>query len=142
MADRATSRGSGNGIHGPILETALECARTVLETEPSKAGSCREDVGNTPSGASVVQPRTTGAQERFSRRATFGEAVGLPGADLELRARCRTASLADTYAHQVSTDAGSGAVAQSTGGAAGGGAYQVIQSGFRSARRQCTTDAK
>src|SRR5215468_12480517 len=131
MADRAASRGSGAGIHGPILETAL-----------STSGRCRENVGNTPSRAGVVQSRAARTQERFSRRGTFGEAVGLAGADFELRARCRTASLADTDAHQVSTDAGSGAVAEPTGGAAGGGAYQVVQFSFGPARRQCTTDAK
>src|SRR5215469_17137025 len=105
MVDRAASRGSGAGIHGPILETALECTRTVLETDVSTSGRCRENVGNTPSRAGVVQSRAARAQERFSRRATFGEAVGLPGADLELRARYRTASLADTHSHQKSTDA-------------------------------------
>src|SRR5215471_19608640 len=96
MADPAASRGSGDGIHGPILETALERTRTVLETDLSTSGGCRENVGNTPSRAGIVQSWTARAQERFSRRATFGEAVGLPGANLELRARCRTASLADT----------------------------------------------
>src|SRR5690348_17582063 len=29
----------------------------VLEAGPSESGRCREDVGNTPSGASVVQSR-------------------------------------------------------------------------------------
>src|SRR5262245_25261734 len=141
MADRAARRGSGDGIHGPILETALERTRRVLETNLSTSGRCRENVGNTPSGAGVVQSWAARAQEGFSRRATFGEAVGLPGADLELRARCRTASLADTHAHQVSTDAGQSPSAESTGGTAGRSAYQVIQSGFRSARCQCTTNA-
>src|SRR5215467_14507522 len=123
MADRAASRGSGDGIHGPILATALERTGTVLETDLPTSGWCRENVGNAPSRAGVVQSRAARAQERFSRRTTFGEAVSLAGADLELRARCRTASLAHTHAHQVSTDAGSGAVAQPTGGTAGRGAY-------------------
>src|SRR5262245_66411864 len=103
MADRAARRGSGDGIHGPILETALERTRRVLETNLSTSGRCRENVGNTPSGAGVVQSWAARAQERFSRRATFGEAVGLPGADLErseerrVGKECRTVSWRDTW---------------------------------------------
>src|SRR5262249_16507598 len=104
MADRAASRGSGDRIHGPILETAVERTGTVLETDRSTWGRCRENVGNTPSGAGVVPSWAARAQERFSRRATFGEAVGLPGADLELRARCRTAT------ERVSQDTAAGEV--------------------------------
>jgi len=77
----------------------------VLEAGPSESGRCREDVGNTPSGASVVQSRTARAQERLWRCGTFGEAVGFPGADFKLRARWRTPSMADTHAHKVSTNA-------------------------------------
>ena len=46
-----------------------------------------------------------GTQERLSRCGTFGEAVGFPGADPKLRAGCRTASVANTHAHKVSTNA-------------------------------------
>src|SRR5207245_1569351 len=119
VAHRAAGRGSGDGIHGPILETAVERTRTVLETELSKSRRCRENVGNTPSGASIVQPRTTRAQERLSGRGTFGEAVGFPRADFELCARYRTATVEDTHTHKVSTDAGQSPSAESTGGPAG-----------------------
>jgi hypothetical protein len=81
------------------------------------------------------------AQERFSRRRTAREGLSFPGADLELCARCRTASVANTDAHQVSTDAGQGTAAEPTGGAPGRSPYQVVQSGFGPARRQCATDA-
>ena len=91
------------------------------------AGKC----GNTPSGASIVQPRTTRARERLSGRGTFGEAVGFPGADFELCARYRTATVEDTHTHKVSTDAGQSPSAESTGGTAGRSAYQIIQSWSR-----------
>jgi hypothetical protein len=53
------------------------------------------DVGHTPSGTSLVQSWAAGTQERLSRCRTFAEAAGVSGADLELRAPYRTASLAD-----------------------------------------------
>src|SRR5215469_7346186 len=139
MADRAASRGSGDGIHGSILETALERTGTVLETELSKSGRCRENIGNTPSGTGVVQSRTAGTQERFSRCGTFGEAVDFPGTDFELCARYRTATVEDTHTHKVSTDAGQSPSAESTGGVAGRSAYQIIQSGLGSVGGQCAS---
>src|ERR1700758_5021281 len=96
MAQRAAGRRNGDGIHGPILEAGLGSTGAVLEAGPSESGRCREDVGNTPSGASVVQSRTARAQERLSGCGTFGEAVAVPGADFELCARCRTATVEDT----------------------------------------------
>jgi hypothetical protein len=63
---RAAGRGSGDGIHGSIVETALERTRAVLETDLSKSGRCREDVRNTSPSAGVVQSRTARAQERLS----------------------------------------------------------------------------
>ena len=81
-----------------------------------------------------VQSWTARAEERFSRRRTSREAVGFPGADLELRARCRTASVADPHAQQVSTDACQSTSAESTGGIAGRSPYQVVQFGFGPAR--------
>src|SRR5262245_6654171 len=105
MADRAAGGGSGDGIHCQIRETAVELTRTVLETELSESGRCREGVGSTPPSASVVQSRTARAQERFSRCGTFGEAVDFPGVGLELCARWRTALVADTDPRQVSTEA-------------------------------------
>src|SRR5215472_8223964 len=142
MADRAASRGSSDGIHGAILEAGMGGARAVLEADLSESGRCRPDVGNPASGASLVESWSARAQERFSRRRTSGEAIGFPGADLELCARCRTAFVADTDAHQVSTDAGQSTAAESTGGTAGRSPYQVVQFGFGPARGQCTTDAE
>jgi hypothetical protein len=49
--------------------------------------------------------RAAWAQDRFSRRRTFGEAARITGASLELRARCRTTPVANTHPHKVSTDA-------------------------------------
>jgi transposase len=72
----------------------------------SEAGRSRPHVRNPASGAGLVQPRTTGTQERLSGRGTSSEAVGFPGADFELRARSRTATVADTDAHKASTDTG------------------------------------
>src|SRR5215469_4249127 len=102
----------------PILETAVELTRTVLETELSESGRCREAVGSTPPSASVVQSRAARAQERFSRCRTFGEGVDFPGVGLELCARWRTALVADTDPRQVSTEAGQSPSAESTGGTA------------------------
>src|SRR5262249_16654420 len=113
MADRAASRGSSDGIHGAILEAGMGGARALLEAVLSESGRCRPDVGNPASGASLVESWSARAQERFSRRRTSGEAIGCPGADLELCARCRTAFVADTDAHQVSTDAGQSPFAES-----------------------------
>src|SRR5215469_435973 len=141
MADRAASRGSGDGIHGSILETAVERTGTVLETELSESGRCRENVGNTPSGTGVVQSRPAGTEERFSRCGTFGEAVDFPGVGLELCARWRTALVALTDPRQVSTDAGQSPSAESTGGTAGRSPNQVVQFGFGPAGPQCTTNA-
>jgi hypothetical protein len=53
-------------IHGPILETALERTRTVLETELSTSRRCRKDGGDPASGASLIQSWSARAQERLS----------------------------------------------------------------------------
>src|SRR5215472_8408230 len=142
MAHRGAGRGSGHGIHRPILETSMGCAGTVLEADLSEAGRCRPHVGNTSSGASTVESWAAGAQERLSRRPAFGETVGVARADLKLRARCRTAPLADRDAHKVPAEAQQSTAAESTGGAAGRGAYQIIQFGFGSIGRQCTSYAE
>src|SRR5215472_571634 len=105
MADRAASRGSGDGIQVAILETGMGSAGTILETEVSGARRSRPDVGNLASGTSLVQSWSARAQKRLSRCGTFGKAACVSGADLELCARYRTASVADTHAHKVSTDA-------------------------------------
>src|SRR5215469_10737859 len=101
MVDRAASRGSSDGIHGAILEAGMGGARAALEADLSEAGRCRPDVGNPASGASTVESWTAGAQERLSRWRAFGETAGVSRADLELRARCRTAPMADLDAHEV-----------------------------------------
>jgi hypothetical protein len=53
----------------------------------------------------LSKSRAARAQDRFSRRRTFGEAARITGASLELRARCRTTPVANTHPHKVSTDA-------------------------------------
>jgi hypothetical protein len=53
----------------------------------------------------LSQSRAARAQDRFSRLRTSGEAARIPGAGLELRARCRTTPVANTNPHKVSTDA-------------------------------------
>src|SRR5206468_3195165 len=55
-------------------------------------------------------------------------AVGVTGADFELCARCRTATVEDTITHKVSADAGQSTSAESTGGTVGRSTYQIIQS--------------
>jgi len=64
------------GINGPILETGLGGARTVLETHLPGAGRRRPDVWNITLGASTIESRTTGTQEGFPRCRTSGEAAG------------------------------------------------------------------
>jgi hypothetical protein len=72
-----------------------------LEADVSESGRCRPDVGDTTSGASLVQSRAARAQDRFSRRRTSGEAARITGASLELRVRCRTTPMANTNPHKV-----------------------------------------
>jgi hypothetical protein len=55
--------------------------------------------------AQALSNRGRGAQERLSRCRTFAEAAGVSGADLELRAQCRTASLADGDPYKVPAEA-------------------------------------
>src|SRR5260370_21444468 len=105
MAHRAAGRGSGDGIDRAMLEACLGSSGPILEADVSESGRCKPDVWNTASGASLVQSRAARAQDRFSRRRTFGEAARITGAGLELRARCRTTPLANTHPHKLSTDA-------------------------------------
>src|SRR6201987_6515755 len=106
MAHRAAGRGSGDGIDGAILEACLGSAGAILEGEVSEAGRCRPDVGDTTSGASLVQSRAARAQDRFSRRRTFGEAARITGASLELRARWRKTPVGHTHHPTGSTERG------------------------------------
>src|SRR5215471_17205556 len=105
MAQRAAGGRNGDGIHSPILEAGLGSSGAVLEANPSESGSCRPDVGNLTSGASLVESRAARAQERFSRRRAFSEAARIAGASLELRARCRATAVADSNTHKAPTDA-------------------------------------
>src|SRR5258707_6635341 len=114
MAHRAAGRGSGDGINRAILEACLGSAGAILEGDVSESGRCRPDVGDTTSGSSLVQSRAARAQDRFSRRRTFGEAAPITGASLELRARCRTTPVANTNPHKGSTDALQGSAAGPT----------------------------
>ena len=70
-----------------------------------KREGCRADVGHIASCASLVQSWAARADEGLSRCGTFGKAADLTGANLELRARCRTAPVAEYHAHKVPTDA-------------------------------------
>ena len=99
-------------VEQPVEEVVMESTAqywkplwSALERYWKPSCENRENVGNAPSSSSVVQSRTTRAQERLLGRGTFGEAAGFPGADFKLRARWRTPSMADTHAHKVSTNA-------------------------------------
>src|SRR5258708_20542919 len=105
MAHRAAGRGSGDGIDRAVLEACLGSSGAIVEGDGSEWGRWRPDGGDTTSGTSLVQSRAARAQDRFSRLRTFGEAARIPGASLELRARCRTTPVANTNPHKVSTDA-------------------------------------
>src|SRR5438132_13244790 len=113
MADRGAGRGSGDGINRAILEARLGSAGAVLEADVSESGRCRPDVRNTASGTSLVQSRAARTQERLPRRGTFGETARITGASLELRARYRTANVANTNTHELSTDACQGTAGKS-----------------------------
>src|SRR5258707_14594547 len=105
MAHRAAGRGSGDGIGRAVLEACLGSAGAILEGDGSESGRCKADVGDPTSGTSLVQSRAARAQDRFSRLRTFGEAARIPGASLELRARCPTTPLAKTNPHKAPTHA-------------------------------------
>src|SRR6202165_2955443 len=136
MAGRTGSRRSGDGIHGAILRTGLGGAGTILEAELPEARRGWPDVGKAASGTGAIQSRAAGAEEGFSRRRTTGETAGGPGADSELRARSRTATVAHGDAPQAPVDAPPGADAEPAGGSARRGPYQVVQLGFGSAGGQ------
>src|SRR6266446_3540855 len=100
MAARAAGRGSSHGIDRAILET---------------------DVGSATSCAGAVQSRAARAQAGFPRCRATGEAASGTGADLELCAQCRTATVADGDAQKVPVDSRPGAITEPTGGSAGRG---------------------
>src|ERR1700751_4208760 len=106
MAHRAAGRGRCDGIDRAILEACLGSSGAILEADVSESGGCGPDVGNTASGASLVQSRAARAQDRFSRRRTFGEAARIAGASLELRARWRKTPVGHTHHPTGSTERG------------------------------------
>src|SRR4029453_19629189 len=105
MDDRARGRGSSDGIFRSLLDTGLGCAGATLAARLSKTGECRANVRHITSGASLVQSWAARAEEGLSRCRTFGKAADLPGANLELCARCRTAPVAECHAHKVPAEA-------------------------------------
>src|SRR5262249_15970001 len=91
MAARTRSRGSGDGIHGAVLEAGLGSTGGGLETDASEAGRRRPNVGSAAPGSSTIKPRASGAQEGLPRCRTAGEAAGGTRADIEFCARWRAA---------------------------------------------------
>src|SRR5437016_5611384 len=81
--------------------------------------SGRPDVGNITPGASTIESRTTGTQERFPRCRTSGEAIGRKRTDSELCARYRTAAMAHGHTAEVPADTQPRAPAEPTGGLVG-----------------------
>src|ERR1700730_14320525 len=142
MAARARDRGSSHGIDGPILETCVGNAGTVLETATREARRREAEIRNVASGAGAVQSRAAGTQEGFPRCRTPGEAAGGPRIGSELCARCRATSVADSYAQEVPVKVRSGAAAEPSGVSFRRCTYQVIQHRLRSVRRQCQADAE
>src|SRR6266446_8608166 len=94
MVRRAGGRGRSDGVPSAILETGLGSTGTVLEADLPEAGRCWPDVRSAASGTGAIQSRAAGAEEGFPRCRATGEAARVPGADLELCARYRTATVA------------------------------------------------
>src|SRR5260370_36112121 len=94
-------RGSSHGIDGLILETSVGSAGKVLEAVTRAARRRKAEVRDVASGSSAIEPRTSGAQEGFSRCRTLGETAGGPGTESRLWARCRVASRADGDVEEV-----------------------------------------
>src|SRR5437867_2946228 len=101
MVRRAAGRGSSDGVNRAILETGLGSTGTVLEAELPKVGRCRPDVRSAASGTGAIESRAAGAEEGFPRCRATGEAARVSGADLELCARYRTATVAHRDAQKV-----------------------------------------
>ena len=83
---------------------------------------------------------------RRGRKSDFRDAERLvkrlvSGTGLELRARCRTTPVANTNPHKISTDARQSSSAEPARSDAGRSPYQIVQFGFRSVGRQCTSYA-
>src|SRR5882762_3162515 len=96
---------------------------TVLEADLPEAGRCWPDVRIAASGTGAIESRAAGAEEGFPRCRATGEAARVPGADLELCARYRTATVANRDAQKVPIDLRPGTVAEPTGESAGRDPY-------------------
>src|ERR1039458_4392787 len=114
MVRRAGGRGSSDGVNRAILEAGLGSTGTALEADLPEAERCWPDVSSAASGTGAIQSRAAGAEEGFPRCGTTGEAVRGPGADLELCARYRTATVAHRNAQKVPVDPRPGTVAEPT----------------------------
>src|SRR5206468_11307286 len=123
VARRARGRRSSHGVDGAILETSLGSTGTVLEASTREARRRKTEVRHVASGAVAIQSRTTGTQEGFPRCRTPGEAVGGPGIDAELCARCRATSMANGNAQEVPVETRPGADTPPIGGPSGRGPY-------------------
>src|ERR1035437_6263189 len=121
MVVRAGGGRSGDGVNGAILETGLGSTGTVLEADLPEAGRCRPDVRSAASGTGAIESRAARAEEGFPRCGTTGEAARGPRAEIELCARCRTATVADGDAQKVPVDSRPGTVTEPTGESAGRG---------------------
>src|SRR5215470_3422271 len=126
MAAGARGGRNSHGINGPMLETGVGNAGKVLEATTREARRCKAEIRNVASGASRVQSRTTGTQEGFRRCRTPGEAAGGPGIGFELCARCRTTSVADGNAQEVSVKVRSDPAAEPIGVSSRRSTYQVV----------------
>jgi hypothetical protein len=92
-------------------------------------------------GTSPVESRSSRAENRLSGGEAQREPTPERGVDFELRSRGGATGLAHLDPHQISTEAGSGAVAESTGESSGRVSNQTVQRGQRSPRSQWPTDS-
>src|SRR6267143_1272188 len=104
MAHRAAGRGSGDGIDrntGSLFgKRWSDFGRRCVRVGKVQAGWRGPYIWHKPC------PIAGGAGARqIFETPNVGEAARIPGASLELRARCRTAPVANTNPHKVSTDA-------------------------------------
>ena len=97
---------------------------------------------NVALGAGAIESRAAGTQEGFPRCRTPREAVGRPGTDSQLYARCRAATVADRDAAKVPVDTPSRAAAEPSGVFARRGPCQVVEPSLGFAGRQCPAHLK
>jgi hypothetical protein len=92
-------------------------------------------------GTSPVESRSSRAENRLSEGEAQREPIPERRVDFELRSRGGATGLAHRDLHQISTEAGSGAVAESTGESSGRVSNQTVQRGQRFPRSQWPTDS-